>query len=131
MKPVSTSDAPAIAELELDLFPDNCLNWKTIESEIRHGEGFVIYDGGRLVAYLLARTSEGLTDILRVGVLASEQGRGYGTALVEALLQIRHQREQVMLTVRKDNDRALHLYRRYGFSIVGQLHDNWVMLHPH
>lgn len=132
MRTISTVDAPAIAELELDLFPDNCLNWKTIECEIRCGEGFVIYSGGRLIAYLLARTLDGLTDVLRLGVIASEQGRGYGTLLVQTLLQVYHQRGEIMLTVRKDNERALRLYRHLGFSIIGQLHDNWVMkLHLH
>ena len=131
MQSIRAEDAHAIAELELTLFRDNCLNWKTIESEIQHGEGFVIYNGGRLIAYLLARTSVGITDILRLGVLSSEQGRGYGTSLIQALLQIRHPRNEIMLTVRKNNDQAIRLYRRHGFVIVGQLHDSWVMLHRH
>ena len=128
MQPIQATDAFAIAELELELFPDNCLNWKTLESEIQHGKGFVVYEGNRLVGYLLARTSGDLTDILRLGVCPDKQGLGYAHRLIQALLQSFQESHKVMLTVRKRNDRAIHFYRRYGFVIVGQLHDSWMMI---
>jgi ribosomal protein S18 acetylase RimI-like enzyme len=131
MQQMSTEDAPYIADLEMTLFPDNCFNWKTIENEIRCGKGLVIYSGEQLIAYLLARTSGGITDILRLGVRPTEQGRGYGTRLIQELIQLSQPGDQIMLCVRKNNDRALRLYIRHGFTIVGQLEESWVMLHLH
>jgi ribosomal protein S18 acetylase RimI-like enzyme len=124
MQPLRVEDAHAVAELDMLLFPDNCLSWKTIETEIRHGEGFVVYDGEMLIAYLLARKdSTGLVDILRLGVRQGYQSRGLGSDMLLALFS-RH--NDVMLCVRKDN-RAIRLYLRHGFEIVGQLEESWVM----
>jgi ribosomal protein S18 acetylase RimI-like enzyme len=133
MQEIKTYDATYIAGLEMELFPSNALSWKTIESEITHGEGFVVYEDDFLIGYLLARTSGGLTDILRLGVRSRYQRCLWGTRLLQALLQSRVG-QPVMLTVRKNNP-AMHFYCRHGFKIAGQLataesaEESWVLLH--
>lgn len=122
---ISIKDAEKIADLELDLFPDNCFNSKTLENEIREGVGAVIYEDGQLVGYYFGREKDGLTDILRIGVRREYQGLGYGTELLRLALE---KGSRYMLTVQKDNSRAIRLYRKHGFEITAQTDHSWVMI---
>ena len=122
-----SSDASAIAELEYLLFPEVNLNEVSIDTELTLGTGWVIYHRNALAAYLFGRSAEGSPfDILRLGVHPDYQGRGLGSQLLLRALQ---HPKGAMLTVLKSNQRAIHLYRRFGFTIVGELtHAGaWVM----
>lgn len=46
------------------------------------------------------------------------QGRGVGSKLVESLLQLARKEnvKKIYLTVLTDNDKAIHLYKKYGFK---------------
>jgi ribosomal protein S18 acetylase RimI-like enzyme len=125
MVTIKPTDAPAVAELEAELFPDNCMNEKTLAGEIERGGGTVQFEG-ILVGYLLCRTDEatGLVDILRLGIRPSHQGRGIGGKL---LLSVLMHNDDVMLTVRKNNYRAIRFYQKWGFKITAQLKESWVM----
>lgn len=124
LKPIAPSDAIAIAALEMLLFPDNCFNEKTLAEEIKIGEGFVIYEDEFLVGYLLARREGDVLDILRLGVRLDCQHDGLGTELLSAAIK---DEPHVILTVRKDNGKALNLYYKFGFEIVGVSEYSWVM----
>ncbi|XHS78390.1 GNAT family N-acetyltransferase [Burkholderiaceae bacterium UC74_6] len=59
---------------------------------------------------------------LGISVAAEEQGKGVGSALIAALLDYADNWGQVLrteLTVYADNDRALRLYKRFGFEREG------------
>lgn len=110
----------------MELFPDNCLNETSIELELHAGYGLVVYspEEQALLGYAIARRSHELNDLLRLGVRPSHQGLGLGETLLLAMLR---EPGSMMLTVRKDNARALRLYRKHGFDIVGHVQDAWVM----
>ena len=59
--------------------------------------------------------------IVTVGVLPEARRKGYGAAVVHALvnLAIDHEMALATLEVRESNDAARALYRRYGFYEVG------------
>ncbi len=125
MRAVTVEDADELATLDMKLFPDNCFNEHTLAKEIELGSGFVICDEFAIVAYMLLRGDSYLTDIMRLGVLPEFQGRGLGKQLLRHGIE---QAENVMLTVHQENARALQLYSRHGFQIVGRLgNDCWVM----
>ena len=128
MRPVTVEDSDELSLLEMDLFPDNCLNEYTLAREIDLGMGFVVTDNHKIVAYMLLRGDGYLMDIMRLGVLESYQGQGLGTRLLRVGMQMA---EQTMLTVEAKNERALRLYSRHGFQIVGRLLGDaaWVMGH--
>lgn len=100
--------------------------------------GVIALEGSRLIGaawsrlFTAARPGYGFVDErtpeLTVGVIASERGRGVGSALVRALLQ--HARlagfERVSLSVEPDNP-AVRLYERVGFTRVGGS-GAWTML---
>lgn len=61
---------------------------------------------------------------LGICVAADAQGRGVGKALMAALLDYADNWGQVLrteLTVYSDNERAIGLYRRFGFEIEGTM----------
>ncbi len=60
--------------------------------------------------------------MLGINVLSTAQGQGIGTALMQALCDYADRWAQVLrleLTVFADNDRAIALYRRFGFEVEG------------
>jgi ribosomal-protein-alanine N-acetyltransferase len=59
--------------------------------------------------------------VVTVAVLPEARGRGFGAALVHALVTvaIEHEMSVATLEVRESNEAARALYRRYGFYEVG------------
>lgn len=125
MRNVTKADAAAIAALDMELFPDRCLNETTLAREIGAGGGLVLYEADELIAYVLVRWDWEVMDVIRIGVRPSRQGFGLGTRLLLNVLSTSHM--DAILCVDKLNKRALKLYREHGFSIVGQLARSWVM----
>ena len=84
---------------------------------------------GKLVAMAGLRMHlPGYREITTVGTLSGFEGRGYATALLEALVErIRERNERPFLTVRTDNRRAVAIYRRLGFSERTQLHSTSIV----
>ncbi|HEU4416590.1 MAG TPA: GNAT family N-acetyltransferase [Candidatus Angelobacter sp.] len=77
-----------------------------------------IREGDRLVAMGGVRLHlAGYREITTVATLPDHEGRGYGTAVMRALMaRIRGKGERPFLTVRTDNTRAIEIYRRLGFK---------------
>lgn len=125
MRTVTVHDADELAELEMKLFPENCLNEHTLAKEIAAGSGWCFSEAGDIVAFVLCRGSDYLIDIMRLGVLPAYRRRGLASQL---LVQAMGQASYAMLTVLPGNEDALRLYHRHGFEIVGRLQpEGWVM----
>lgn len=122
MRLAHTSDAERLAELEILIFPENAFNEQTLKGLIQAGRSLVL--GDPIVAYALCVESDGLIDLLRLGVHPDHQHQGYGSRFLRELL---HVPTNLVLTVRKDNLRAVRLYRHFGLQVVGELENSWVM----
>ena len=121
-EPINQSHAEAVAALEVELF-DNAFSEHTLRKEIEAGWGFVAVDE-EVVGYALVRESDDLADLTRLAVRKDRQGQGIGTHLLSLVLEnVRN----VMLCVRKENQRSLALYKAHGFSVVGYIDNSWVM----
>lgn len=108
------TDAPAIAALDADLFPALCWNENSVRREIKLGWGLVILRKNVVIGYLLARLDGDMADLIRVGISAKYQRRGYGRALLrEAIAQLDG---SMMLTVELSNKAATSLYLSEGFT---------------
>lgn len=119
------ADASKIADLELLLFPDNCMNERTISNQIDGHLSWVAERSEELVGYSLAVKRDGLVDLLRLGVREPERRRGVGRQLMILALGT----DPAILTVRPRNP-AIALYRAAGFRAVGILDGFWVMRRP-
>jgi [ribosomal protein S18]-alanine N-acetyltransferase len=77
--------------------------------------------GGELLAYFIAMPGLDELHLLNLTVAPEHQGRGYGRALLEAVVaQARAQPAQaLLLEVRDSNQRAQALYASRGFEPIG------------
>lgn len=79
-----------------------------------------------IAGYILIRFDDDLLDITRLGVHPEDAGKGIGGKLLRRAMR---EGDTIILTVQKDNVRAMRLYVRHGFEIVAHLHSAqaWVM----
>ena len=86
---------------------------------IDFGSYYGIFDNGKLVAITGQRLHvENCTEISAVCTHPDHLGKGYASILLQHQLQIILQQSQYpFLHVRDDNDRAIALYERLGFTI--------------
>jgi ribosomal-protein-alanine N-acetyltransferase len=125
LRPMASSDVPAVAKLEVALFGEEAWSPDMLASELAGEPGryyLVAADGGVIAGYAgMLAPGRGQADVLTVGVAEDRWGEGIGTALLESLLAEAGRRgcTAVFLEVRVDNDRAQRLYRRHGFVGVG------------
>lgn len=98
---------------------------RMVRQELRLGTGWVA-EQESIVGYVLTRTEDGILDVTRLGVHPSAQRTGVGSALLTIAIG---DADVVILTVQKDNVRAMKLYFKHGFEIVAHLHaaNAWVM----
>lgn len=124
IRQATQEDLECVCALELVLFPDNALSPLMLEHELTASWVFLL--GDPVVAYAIVGRDGELLDLLRLGVDPAHQGRGAGARLLRHVLSLA---QPVMLTVRKDNTRALRLYRKHGFELAGHFSEgaSWVM----
>ena len=79
---------------------------------------FIIEDGG----YILGWSAAGEAEIERLGVLPNQRGKGWGRALVQAIVEQFGARgvEGVFLEVRQNNAAARAIYGACGFEQSGR-----------
>lgn len=77
--------------------------------------------GGMPVAFAIARTAAAETEVLTIAVHPSWQGYGCGRRLMDALLERTHRDrvQSIFLEVDEHNVRAIALYKRLRFVVVG------------
>ena len=83
--------------------------------------GLVAEDDGRIVGLLTFRVEGDECEIVTID--AFEEGRGVGTALIDSVKDLGH--ERLWLITTNDNSRAQRFYERVGFRLVG-VHQNAV-----
>jgi ribosomal protein S18 acetylase RimI-like enzyme len=114
IRPATLDDIPRLQELE-QVFP-NSMPETMLRRELEVGWGLVCVEAGVVQGYALVREDDGMLDLTRLAVNQEAQGQGIGGELLRAVLE--HGKTTV-LTVLKDNARAVALYQRHGFRIVG------------
>jgi ribosomal protein S18 acetylase RimI-like enzyme len=110
---LTTADLPEMSEIYAATRPG-----RTLCQRIQKLGTFVgVRDEGKLVAMGGLRLHiAGHREITTVATLPEFEDRGYGTAVMRALVaRIRERGERPFLTVRTDNARAINIYRKMGF----------------
>ena len=96
---------------------------------------FGIYDDDSMVGYVMVIYDYDIPeyDIWHMMIDASRQGRGYGSAALDKVLDYIRTKpfgdcDRVALTCDRNNAHALSLYRRKGFAETGAVYDDEIEL---
>src|ERR1700677_3065993 len=128
--PVHLDERPIFRELTKADVPEMLALTKLTEPgpflprTIELGAYLGVYDAGSLVAMAGERLHlTGFTEISAVCTHPQYRGRGYGIALLSALIsRITQRGETPILHVRTENLTAVRLYEKLGFHVRAQLH---------
>ena len=115
-------DAPGIAELEREIFPDP-YSEKDIFSYICSDGGmcYTATVNGEVVAYIIGRVIAPEGEIYRIATRPGFRRRGIAYRLMDYAVKTErgHGLECLFLEVRSANTPARNLYHSYGFREVG------------
>ncbi|WP_040386486.1 MULTISPECIES: GNAT family N-acetyltransferase [Dermabacter] len=122
LRPVTRGDAPALARLERELFPDEAWSLEMVLEEITHpSRAYVaaVDEHGGALGYAGIFVGGEAADVQTIGTV--REGVGIGRALLAWCEERAREEgaEGLFLEVRRDNTRARELYERAGFAEIG------------
>jgi ribosomal-protein-alanine N-acetyltransferase len=120
--PMRESDLDEVVALEQAVYPYPWTRPNFADSLSAGYEATVVRDeAGALAGYYLAMWAVDEAHLLNVAVAADHQGQGIGRRLLDRLsARAREQgMESILLEVRPTNERALKVYRHYGYIAIG------------
>ncbi|RMH47280.1 MAG: ribosomal-protein-alanine N-acetyltransferase [Gammaproteobacteria bacterium] len=93
---------------------------QTLRQSGHFAYGAFLHDA--LIGYYVFQVIHDEGHLLNLCVSPTYQGRGYGTLLMSHFVQQAKLCElrSLLLEVRASNQAAIHLYRKFGFEVVGQ-----------
>jgi ribosomal-protein-alanine N-acetyltransferase len=124
IEPMGLDDIPAVQQIEREIFltpwPRNAYRREILQN--RMASYIVIRDGDELVGYAGLWKMHDEAHVTTVGVRKKDQGRGFGLALMLALIEraFTLQARWVTLEVRASNYGAMALYEKLGFKVIGR-----------
>ena len=116
---VEEADADAITALEEECFTDA---WSpALMSQMFASEWdriYVLEDEGKVIGYADVRNMYGDCDLMSICVTREARGRGGASLLMEHILEQARADDahQMLLEVRRSNEAAIGLYRKFGFE---------------
>lgn len=124
VEPMRLEDIPTIQDIEREIFltpwPRNAYRRELMQN--RMASYMVIRDGEDIVGYAGLWKMHDEAHVTTVGVRRRDQGRGFGLALMLALIDRAFALEArwVTLEVRASNYGAMALYEKLGFKVIGR-----------
>ncbi len=115
-------DISGIFALENEIFSDPWSERSISDTITQTGSMcFTATEGGRVIAYILARVIAPEGELYRIAVAPDKRRRGIAYRLLDYAVKTERGRglECLFLEVRKSNTPARSLYRAYGFTDVG------------
>lgn len=121
MRPMTQADVDAVADIEQAVQP---FPWTRGNFTDALESGYVCRveeQDGEIRGYVILMPVYGEAELLNIGVVAAQQCRGLGRAMLRDMLEFARngKMRRVFLEVRASNDAALALYRSAGFSEIG------------
>lgn len=115
-------DVEAIAQLDLACFGGEAWSRQQIEGslDLDTTEGWGVFDDAQLVSFYLLQKSGDEAEILTLGVSPAYRRQGLGESLLRHILARQEDGDCVYLEVAADNQAAISLYNKCGFTLLGQ-----------
>ena len=121
--PMTMDDVDAVHALECSVFPHPWSRANFSDSiQAGYDAWLLREENGELAGYFLLMYALDEAHLLDVAVAGRRQGTGLGRHLLDTLCARAKEMgaESVLLEVRPSNERALAVYRRYGFAEIGR-----------
>ncbi len=126
VRPKRDGDDDAITGLEQECFTDS---WSpALMSQMFASQWdriYVLEDEGKVIGYADIRNMYGDCDLMSICVTGTARKKGGASLLMRHMLEQARQEnaEQIVLEVRKSNEAAIGLYRKFGFEELGTRRD--------
>lgn len=123
LAPMTPADVDEVHALECSVFPHP---WSRANFEDCLASGYDAWlardAAGKLLGYFLLMYALDEAHLLDVAVAGERHGTGLGRHLLDSLCARARAMgaESVLLEVRPSNERAQHVYQRYGFREIGR-----------
>jgi len=81
---------------------------------------YCLSQNGKTIGYLIAMLAVDTADILNIGIDSDFQRKGYGTGLINHLIEELKKKDigEILLEVRAGNKSAIQFYKRQGFEEI-------------
>ncbi|GGC25050.1 ribosomal protein S18-alanine N-acetyltransferase [Pseudoduganella buxea] len=122
-EPMTPADLAEVVALEQSVYPHPWSRANFADSLKNGYQAWVLRDQARqLLGYFLVLAVVDEAHLLNVAVAAPWQGKGLGRFLLNQSVACARGlgMESMLLEVRPSNERALAIYRRYGFTEIGR-----------
>lgn len=128
IRKVNIIDLESILEIEEDLFNGESYSYKDLEYELNdnpYSNFFCLEIDGVIVAYIDIWKMFETSSIALFAVKKGFQNKGYGSSLLEYGINFcdNEKCDNISLEVRVSNEKAINLYKKYGFIIVNTRKD--------
>ncbi|MDL5031401.1 ribosomal protein S18-alanine N-acetyltransferase [Pelomonas sp. APW6] len=122
LRRMQVPDVEAVLAIENAVYEFPWSRGNFIDSLAAGYEAWLLAEGTTVTGYFLALQGVDEMHLLNISVAPGQQGRGHARAMLDVLCRLCRQAGclQLWLEVRQSNERARALYRRYGFTEVGQ-----------
>ncbi len=125
-----------VADNQMQYIASNEDSWKTAKENESVACPFAIYGDGKLLGFTMFAFDEDYEDpddrywLWRYMIDEGSQGKGYGTAALQVIIQYfkDHGANNIRLSTRETNFRALSLYRKAGFHDTGEMNEDEIVL---
>jgi ribosomal-protein-alanine N-acetyltransferase len=121
--PMAPGDVDEVHALECSVFPHPWSRANFTDSLAAGYDAWLLRDpAGKLAGYFLLMYALDEAHLLDVAVAGERQGTGLGRHLIDTLCERARAMgaESVLLEVRPSNERALDVYKRFGFAEIGR-----------
>ncbi len=114
---------PGIITVEqIDYMVDLFLSPKAIKEEI--ADGYIFYSAlnkdNEMIGFAVFKPEEDRLFISKLYVEKSSRGKGYGSEMFNKAIEVarEHKLDRMYLTVNKENESAINIYKHKGFKII-------------